>query len=306
MCKSWQEEKCRNLELDYKCSLNYYPNEKLGMPDKENVLDVDGDNNCFYRAISCILTGKEGEHHILRKKIADYAENTRRIFNSIDYRDEFKNLIDRTRTIGIWGGAFQCHVLADMLNCNVFVYDIGQNKSDSYARGWTPHLSNHFNPIKPVSEDNCYLLLTYNNNALVADHCKSANHYQVVLETLDYFPDSFSIPNLAIQTDNNPEHYINDSVVCNSEDELEPYEEGDEEDIIVKTPAVSPSPFPDCMPSANVNNLTTMPASSINQQSATLKDGSSFPNKNTNFDTDPTNSNNFDVDFNIQNYKKKC
>ena len=52
----------------------------------------------------------------------------------------------------------------DTLNCNVFVYDIGQNKGDSYADSWIPLISKHFNPNKPISKDNFYVLLTDINN----------------------------------------------------------------------------------------------------------------------------------------------
>jgi OTU-like cysteine protease len=82
----------RNSALNSQlCKMQLYP------------MDVKGDGNCFFRAISVGLYGHENQHRVLRQSVAEHLKD--KIFNiqSEDVKDVYKHVAD-VSTDGVWVG----------------------------------------------------------------------------------------------------------------------------------------------------------------------------------------------------------
>jgi hypothetical protein len=91
-------------------------------------VDVTGDGNCFYRALSCTLHGNESQHAELRRLVADYlSQHHARIFKtSSDVAPAERALIDqrvqRMRMNGVWVGEEAILAAADFLQRELHVF----------------------------------------------------------------------------------------------------------------------------------------------------------------------------------------
>ena len=87
--EKWQEEVCTTNKLDYICKIDYAGREstlnQFTSPSLSHILDVMGDGNCLFRAISAVMTGAEKSHPIIRKQICDHMLQTNYIVNGVVY-----------------------------------------------------------------------------------------------------------------------------------------------------------------------------------------------------------------------------
>ena len=91
-------------------------------------VNVAGDGNCFYRALSLSLHGHEDEHTELRRLIADHlTRNYNSIFNvSNNFTHADNNSIEqhiqRMRLNGVWAGEEAILAAADFLQRELHVF----------------------------------------------------------------------------------------------------------------------------------------------------------------------------------------
>ncbi len=60
----WQRERCELFQISQRNVLRLSSAEIAGMPSLTRTNKADG--NCFYRAISYLVSGTEGNHNIIR------------------------------------------------------------------------------------------------------------------------------------------------------------------------------------------------------------------------------------------------
>ena len=91
-------------------------------------VNVTGDGNCFYRALSLILHGNEDHHTELRRSIADHlTRNYNCIFNVSDNLTHSGNIsieqhIQRMRLDGVWAGEEAILAAANFLQRELHVF----------------------------------------------------------------------------------------------------------------------------------------------------------------------------------------
>jgi OTU-like cysteine protease len=104
-------------------------NNDLEKKIKENCLqaiDVSADGNCFYRAVSVLVSGNESYHNVIRQSVASLIESRGNILNGLiqSSEREFKSYITSLRTIGKYDFVGEDTVLAvaELYDCEVHIY----------------------------------------------------------------------------------------------------------------------------------------------------------------------------------------
>ncbi|MCG8621442.1 MAG: hypothetical protein MJE68_05495, partial [Proteobacteria bacterium] len=89
------------------------------------VFRIDGDGNCFFRAIAFILTGFEEMHYTIRQSICDYVEvHYRDLEPFCDYRDGTTYMENsEMREDAKWGTEIEILATAHMTGRDVIVYN---------------------------------------------------------------------------------------------------------------------------------------------------------------------------------------
>ena len=89
--------------------------------------EVDGDGNCFYRAISVGLYGNQLKHAELRKSVAEHVRSSyERIFSSVDATagdsEAACKCADDITSDGTWAAEDAILATADFLQRDIIVY----------------------------------------------------------------------------------------------------------------------------------------------------------------------------------------
>ena len=78
--EKWQEEVSTTNELNYICKIDYAGRgstfNQFTSASLNYILDVMGDGNFLFRAISVVITEAEKSHPIIRKQICDHMLQT--------------------------------------------------------------------------------------------------------------------------------------------------------------------------------------------------------------------------------------
>ncbi|CAI2301680.1 unnamed protein product [Caenorhabditis sp. 36 PRJEB53466] len=90
--------------------------DKLDQPDRLQTIEMDG--NCFYRAVSWCLTGKETHHKRIRAKLVEFMEIKKKSFEM--YCEDYDAHMDIQKVPGEWATATEIIAFATL--CNVDVY----------------------------------------------------------------------------------------------------------------------------------------------------------------------------------------
>jgi hypothetical protein len=136
---------------------------RLAPPSRTQPTGADG--NCLFRSISFVLTGSEGQFHVIRELVCNYIE---KFYASLGVNQSYK-AVSRMRDSGIWGTDVEILALSSLLRCNIFVYtNVGTR--DGSAR-WI-----RFEPINtlpsPVVTDSVYSIFLNHLNG---------NHFEPVI-----------------------------------------------------------------------------------------------------------------------------
>ncbi|XP_071958642.1 uncharacterized protein [Antedon mediterranea] len=119
---------CNKLGINYKhsgrnCSINRASH--IGHPLQ--IKNITGDGNCFYRAISYIISGTENNHLILRKAITNHLLESDDMFSnalSDEYRTVKEYVIKkRVMDNGTWASNTEISAMANLLNTDIYSFN---------------------------------------------------------------------------------------------------------------------------------------------------------------------------------------
>lgn len=88
-------------------------------------INVSGDGNCYFRAISVCLFGSESSHSMLRQNICSHmASNNQIVYDAStsSQSEDFMKYIQKILTDGTWVGEDVIKASADFLNRDINVY----------------------------------------------------------------------------------------------------------------------------------------------------------------------------------------
>ena len=139
----WQRWASQQLELHFVCDNRTTP----GGPDVRlthpaSMRRVSGDGNCLFRALCYIITGSDGQHLLLRRRIIEHMRSNelcmRLLANHIEH--EFVTIDEyiegsRMDCDGSWGTTAEVITLAHMLGVNVVSYNSDQLQYQVYSPG---------------------------------------------------------------------------------------------------------------------------------------------------------------------------
>ena len=80
---------------------------------------IAGDGNCFFRAVSYVITGSEDQHDAVRKLICDHIIESPLLFDG--KAGDLYLRSTNMRKLGIWGTNDEYQAVADWLQVSVFV-----------------------------------------------------------------------------------------------------------------------------------------------------------------------------------------
>ncbi|XP_050432528.1 uncharacterized protein LOC126840678 [Adelges cooleyi] len=120
----WRRQKCHALGLKLKRPLDYRANKKiLGTPSKYKF--IGGTGNCFYRALSYVVTGTEHNQFLLRTKISQVVRTNDKILHFLDGEEELTKYL---KLINIneedtWSTSVDVLAAAILLNTSIYIYN---------------------------------------------------------------------------------------------------------------------------------------------------------------------------------------
>eukprot|EP01026_Neomeris_dumetosa_P069245 TRINITY_DN68332_c0_g2_i2.p2 TRINITY_DN68332_c0_g2~~TRINITY_DN68332_c0_g2_i2.p2 ORF type:complete len:487 (-),score=99.43 TRINITY_DN68332_c0_g2_i2:813-2273(-) len=125
------------------------------------VKEVVGDGNCCFRAIGDQLEGDKADHRSIRKKVCQYIEDNREMFEPFIEDDEpFDTYLKRMRKDGSWAGQIELQAASLALEVNICIYQYQQprwtlsNFPENEAE--TIHISyhdgEHYNSVRGIED----------------------------------------------------------------------------------------------------------------------------------------------------------
>ena len=183
----WKKEKCQMLGLTLTNNVqNDFNIISRSTPLK--IRKVRGDGNCFFRAISIVISGNEGNHLHLRKALRQHMNSHLGI--TYTSKAQLQQRIDSIKRPGSWATDVEIFFMAHLLQTDIHVFK-RQYLNDWHTFGWNGKLDRKHN-----GDGRASILLTNTNN----------NHYDVVMST----------------------EYSNGTIgeVCGNEQMLEPQRQG--------------------------------------------------------------------------------
>ena len=141
------------------------------------IIEIDGDGNCLFRAVSDQVYGSDEYHEIIRQKCMDYLEVQKKFFK-LFIEGDFDDYIKKKRKNGIWGDDIELESLSEIYNRPIEIYSgsatpikcFHENKNSSNfiskdGNIITPirlsyHGRKHYNSVRPLKDANykykCY------------------------------------------------------------------------------------------------------------------------------------------------------
>ena len=141
--ETWQQQACTRLGIRFVCSTGFQPGSPdtvLTRPDLRSLRNVGADGNCYFRALSYIITGRETQHMEIREGILSYMLTIQHLLIGRDSTGHANILvpfnvhsvqqyIDNTGMArnGTWGTDVEMLCFSHMFNFNVYIFDAGSN-----------------------------------------------------------------------------------------------------------------------------------------------------------------------------------
>ncbi len=139
----WQRQWCSKLGLPY-CSTYERSigssNTILTRPDRQSVRVMIGDGNCLFRSLSCVLTGSQQHHLLVRSLICNHMSSiTHLLLPHIHPCNSVEDYITRTKMDNnlVWGTDIEIFTFANMCQTKVYVFSVQQSNWSVF----TPTLS---------------------------------------------------------------------------------------------------------------------------------------------------------------------
>ena len=166
----WQREKARQLRVDFVNDLRYgqtkYYSNTSG---PTRTFSVEADGNCFFRALSVVITGNEISHMRIREEITRHVQNHSDIYRTfLQSRGGMDTYVRSMRRAREWATDTEIFAAATFLNtiievCSVLRTRNGteyqwqtfsplKERGDPHSRIYICHKYEHFEPIIDVSD----------------------------------------------------------------------------------------------------------------------------------------------------------
>ena len=160
--EGWQNEMCNLFGIELHSAHHIISAEKAGKPSLTK--QIKGDGNCFYRAISFLVSGTEENHIIVRTYLLQHMLQYSAIAAEQFGIDNMGSYVDQ-QGLGEWAGENEIFFMAHLLKTDICIYSTG------YLTGWQVHSGKHIDSNLQTSWQMLYL-----------SH-PNENHYEVVLST---------------------------------------------------------------------------------------------------------------------------
>ena len=87
-----------------------------------NLIGIEGDGNCLFRALAHQLYGNQESHETIRKKICDYIMVERDYFGPYITERTFENYLNTMRLDGTWGGNLELQAFSEFYRKTIEIY----------------------------------------------------------------------------------------------------------------------------------------------------------------------------------------
>ena len=141
--ETWQQQACTRLGIRFVCSTGFQPGGPdivLTRPDLRSLRNVGADGNCYFRALSYIITGSETQHMEIREGILSYMLTIQHLLIGRDSTGHANFLVPfNVRSVqqyidnsgmarnGTWGTDVEMLCFSHMFNFNVYVFNADSN-----------------------------------------------------------------------------------------------------------------------------------------------------------------------------------
>ena len=141
--ETWQQQACARLGIRFVCSTGFQPggpDTVLTRPDLRSLRNVGADSNCYFRALSYIITGSETQHMEIREGILSYMLTIQHLLIGRDSTGHANFLVPfNVRSVqqyidnsgmarnGTWGTDVEMLCFSHMFNFNLYVFNADSN-----------------------------------------------------------------------------------------------------------------------------------------------------------------------------------
>ncbi|EFP12534.1 CRE-DUO-3 protein [Caenorhabditis remanei] len=132
--------------------------KKNDYPDEKSV--IDGDGNCFFRAISWFLTGTEGHHKQVRKVLVEYMKNNQSALEKHCTAPSYERHVRDMSKDATWATGCEIAAISKLLNVNIYTFlpsgwslqqpqtGVASKKGSIYLN----NLSEHYEPVTSLKK----------------------------------------------------------------------------------------------------------------------------------------------------------
>eukprot|EP00474_Spongospora_subterranea_P010147 CRZ10605.1 hypothetical protein [Spongospora subterranea] len=119
------------------------------------IVEMDYDGNCLFRAISHQVYGDPRHHFAIRNYCCDYMEREQDFFSNYVTTDDFGEYLARMRCDGIWGDHLEIQAMSEIYERPILVYAYSADPMKSYSNQFSAappirisyHFESHYNSI---------------------------------------------------------------------------------------------------------------------------------------------------------------
>ena len=166
--QAWQFATCLTLGLpliSYVFPLLMLPRVISSHQSSIRSADIESDGNCFFRAISYLISGSQDSHHIIREKICEILDKYFALLNVERTYSSDHHMRDN----GVWASENEILACASLLNVPIYLFSSFASTALKSWSKFAPHTS-----IPSV-------LPPLFNSALYLDH-QNGNHFVPVFD----------------------------------------------------------------------------------------------------------------------------
>ena len=128
VCGNWQKDRCEAFGLELHRANTKHGNHPVPIninQDPSSTMRIVGDGNCFFRALSHIITGSQENYHELRLLVTSFMrENDHLLKSVLDLNESITAYLQRTgmEKQKVWATEVEIFATATMLQTAIFVY----------------------------------------------------------------------------------------------------------------------------------------------------------------------------------------
>ena len=140
----WQQSRSSVMDLKVSRELKISPSApgSTVTTAPATTVSIRGDGNCFWRAISYLLTGAQSDHGKLRATVCDWIDNHRNAVKNLSNLDDYIEQ-SNMRSLGVFATEIELFCTASLLNTSIWTYSPFGKEGEEQRYIWQEH-----SPIK--------------------------------------------------------------------------------------------------------------------------------------------------------------